>query len=146
MSSGFEAPPVTASTQQHMHTAKSLWWFEPWSRAPSVTCAQIDECAGRHAVDDSHGSSHLGNLPGVPLARGVIVAHASDPVVEPEAAGHRNRPNTTRITPRGRWQGCRYGIAPAQRNEKKPRIPGCPEWPQPHSLTLVSYMPLARDS
>ena len=89
MSSGLEAPPVTVSTQQQRHTAKSLWRFEPWSRAPSVTCAQIDECAGRC----SHGSAHLGNLPGVPLAHGVVVAHARDPVVELEAAGHRNRPN-----------------------------------------------------
>ena len=38
MSSGLEAPPVTVSTQQQRHTAKSLWRFEPWSRAPSVTC------------------------------------------------------------------------------------------------------------
>ena len=40
MSSGLEAPPVTVSTQQQRHTAKSLWRFEPWSRAPSVTCVQ----------------------------------------------------------------------------------------------------------
>ena len=39
---------------------------------------------------------HLGNLPGVPLPHGVVVAHARDAVVEPEAPGHRNRPNTTR--------------------------------------------------
>jgi hypothetical protein len=44
----------------------------------------------RHAVDDSHGSAHLGDLPGVPLPHGVVVAHASDPVVELEAAGHRD--------------------------------------------------------
>ena len=130
MSSGLEAPPVAASTQQQRHTAKSLLWFELWSRVPSVTC--VDACAGRamrnrhrHAVDDSHGSSHLGNLPGVPLAHGVVVAHAGDLVAELEAAGHRRVAGSSSvriqlessfwpsdgITQRGRGQGCRSACA-----------------------------------
>ena len=115
MSSGLEAPPVTVSTQQQRHTAKSLWRFEPWSRAPSVTCAQSRRVRRVPSSDEEPAPPrrrasvasvawrsreaprnsicalcHLGNLPGVPLAHGVVVAHARDAVAELKSAGHRD--------------------------------------------------------
>ena len=148
------------STQHHMHTAKSLLWFEPWSRAPLVTCVQHRRVRRvhrhRHAVDDSHRSSHLGNRPGVPLPHGVVVAHARDAVVEFKSAGHRDawlgaRPSIQLessfwpidgITPRGRWQGCRCARRSKvmrKSHEFQARLPGMATV-QPHSLTLNFFL------